>query len=192
MQTRVVSNTKVLSVYLGYFTNCIAENFRKVPNEVKMAAPFRRCSRIAADLRNKLPPSLTEFHSSFGKYTQNLHSKKSSVVRSHLTFSFPDLPTFTLPQINITRRHYSTKAERKCWKCGNNVDNKEQLFFCKCGVVQSIKEVDYFELMGIPESFDIDLTSLTQRYRDLQRQLHPDKYTLKSEVRWSLMACVSR
>lgn len=35
--------------------------------------------------------------------------------------------------------------------------------------------------MGIPQSFDIDVTSLTQKYRDLQRQLHPDKYTLKSE-----------
>lgn len=44
-----------------------------------------------------------------------------------------------------------------------------------------MKGLDFFELMGYPESFDIDTKSLTQKYRDLQRQLHPDKYSLKSE-----------
>ena len=35
---------------------------------------------------------------------------------------------------------------------------------------------NYFELFGLPVSFEIDRTSLTERYRDLQRTVHPDKF----------------
>jgi molecular chaperone HscB len=35
---------------------------------------------------------------------------------------------------------------------------------------------NYFELFGLPVSFEIDRASLTERYRDLQRTVHPDKY----------------
>jgi molecular chaperone HscB len=35
---------------------------------------------------------------------------------------------------------------------------------------------NYFELFGLPVSFDIDPASLSERYRDLQRHLHPDKF----------------
>lgn len=35
---------------------------------------------------------------------------------------------------------------------------------------------NYFELFGIPPDFDVDLDVLTQRYRDLQRAAHPDRF----------------
>jgi len=38
-------------------------------------------------------------------------------------------------------------------------------------------ERNYFELFAIPVSFDIDLSSLSKRYQDLQRSAHPDKFT---------------
>jgi molecular chaperone HscB len=36
--------------------------------------------------------------------------------------------------------------------------------------------------MGVKETFDVDLHELTEKYRDLQRILHPDKYSQKSET----------
>lgn len=40
--------------------------------------------------------------------------------------------------------------------------------------------VNYFELFGIPKSFSVDETILRRKYKDLQKLLHPDKYSSKS------------
>jgi molecular chaperone HscB len=47
---------------------------------------------------------------------------------------------------------------------------------------------NYFELFGLPMSYDIDLTDLSSRYRELQRRFHPDRYAaaLESERRLSV------
>ena len=42
--------------------------------------------------------------------------------------------------------------------------------------MQSEPRRNYFELFGIPVSFEIDNAVLTERYRDLQRSVHPDKF----------------
>ena len=36
--------------------------------------------------------------------------------------------------------------------------------------------VDPFETLGIPPAFDLDLTAVEKRYRELARVLHPDRY----------------
>jgi molecular chaperone HscB len=35
---------------------------------------------------------------------------------------------------------------------------------------------NYFELFQLPQSFRLDQSSLSQRYRDLQREMHPDRF----------------
>ena len=35
---------------------------------------------------------------------------------------------------------------------------------------------NYFELLGIPQSFRVDTQALSTRYRQLQRQFHPDRF----------------
>lgn len=40
---------------------------------------------------------------------------------------------------------------------------------------------DFFQLFELPPRFEIDLTALDQRYRDLQSQVHPDKFSHLSE-----------
>lgn len=39
---------------------------------------------------------------------------------------------------------------------------------------------NFFELFGIPVSFDLDTADLAARYRDLARQFHPDRFTQSS------------
>ncbi len=45
---------------------------------------------------------------------------------------------------------------------------------------QSVSD-EYFQLFGLPEGFDIDLGELSQRYRHLQRSLHPDRFAQASQ-----------
>jgi len=49
---------------------------------------------------------------------------------------------------------------------------------------------NFFELFDFSDSFEIDKDQLVERYRELQTQLHPDKFASGSdaEKRWSLQA----
>ncbi|MEI6414216.1 MAG: Fe-S protein assembly co-chaperone HscB, partial [Pseudomonadota bacterium] len=49
---------------------------------------------------------------------------------------------------------------------------------------------NHFELFGLPVGFDIDTQRLAERYRDLQRVLHPDRFSQASgtERRLSMQA----
>ena len=40
---------------------------------------------------------------------------------------------------------------------------------------------NHFELFGFPVAFDIDAHQLAERYRELQRSLHPDRYANASD-----------
>ncbi len=40
---------------------------------------------------------------------------------------------------------------------------------------------NFFELFGLPVSYTIDNTVLRERYRDLQRSVHPDRYASASQ-----------
>lgn len=41
---------------------------------------------------------------------------------------------------------------------------------------------NYFELFGLPVVYDIDTAALSARYRELQRNIHPDKFTQASDA----------
>lgn len=96
---------------------------------------------------------------------------------------------YSLFDTHISRRMFSTStvrlysSGRKCWKCNKDTSSSSELFFCECGVVQApIRDMNYFSLFGIDITFDIDEQSLSRMHKDLQMKLHPDKFTLKSEV----------
>ena len=40
---------------------------------------------------------------------------------------------------------------------------------------------NHFELFGLPVAFDVDAQQLAERYRELQRILHPDRYANASD-----------
>ncbi|XP_045216916.2 iron-sulfur cluster co-chaperone protein HscB-like [Mercenaria mercenaria] len=92
-------------------------------------------------------------------------------------------PDFIKNQRNFSSLH----KDRKCWKCGSPTDEEKELFFCNCGVVQSVPEdLTYFKVMNCEEKFDIDTNSLSRLYKDLQRKLHPDKYSQRSKEELAL------
>jgi len=41
---------------------------------------------------------------------------------------------------------------------------------------------DYFEIFQLPRGFDINLEVLSERFRELQKSVHPDKYVNASET----------
>ena len=91
--------------------------------------------------------------------------------------------------LNILVKHNSRTQIRKygfhgrhCWKCGKPSDLESQKFFCECGVVQSVRELSLFEIVGIEDSFDVEQSVLSQNYKEIQKLIHPDKHTLKSDV----------
>lgn len=72
----------------------------------------------------------------------------------------------------------------RCWNCRTEVHGT---FFCpatKCGVLlePSSRNSDYFSLFNLPVRFDVDLEALDRTYKAMQRQLHPDRFSNKSEV----------
>jgi len=40
---------------------------------------------------------------------------------------------------------------------------------------------NYFEIFGLPVDFKIDTSTLTDRYRELQKSVHPDRYATSSD-----------
>ncbi|TEW52497.1 co-chaperone HscB [Psychromonas algicola] len=41
--------------------------------------------------------------------------------------------------------------------------------------------MNYFELFSLPTDYSIDKTRLSQTYRDLQKQYHPDKFAMQDD-----------
>lgn len=69
-----------------------------------------------------------------------------------------------------------------CWKCGE-VSEIQTLFCSVCKVIQKpVGFVNFFEILGVRKAFDLDVTLLTKKFRQMQMQLHPDRFMTKSQV----------
>lgn len=72
----------------------------------------------------------------------------------------------------------------KCQSCGQSLGGKCALFCqsVQCGKIQRLDEqrCSYFDLYGLPEQFNLEPSAVEQSFKNLQRQLHPDKFTTKS------------
>ncbi len=65
-----------------------------------------------------------------------------------------------------------------CWQCGQPAS---ALFCPACGALQK-PAAGFFAFFGIPERLSLDLEDLQSRFYSLSRQLHPDRFTRKSET----------
>ena len=70
-----------------------------------------------------------------------------------------------------------------CWNCKEDfgsdaeVDQLHNLLTCSnCNVLRRVPaNINYFELFGIERIFKMDLKKLAQKYKSMQRILHPDR-----------------
>jgi molecular chaperone HscB len=63
-----------------------------------------------------------------------------------------------------------------CWSC--KADVAQGTPFCpECRRIQPVgRGEDYFSLLGLPRDFSLDVAELERRFRELSRQLHPDRF----------------
>ncbi|KAL4437292.1 hypothetical protein ABPG75_004431 [Micractinium tetrahymenae] len=74
--------------------------------------------------------------------------------------------------------------ERTCWQCGTPLSAHDQFFCPECESVQPASgDPQYYQVFDLGEQrFDVDAPDLEQRYRALQRRLHPDKFSTASPL----------
>ena len=83
---------------------------------------------------------------------------------------------------NVRFQSSTQMTDHKCWSC-NHVHSSYTYVCEKCGKLQEPKEdPTHFDVMGIHQSFRVDTSSLTQKFRELQKIFHPDRFTNKSAV----------
>lgn len=81
-----------------------------------------------------------------------------------------------------TRNLVNKSPSEPCWKCGST--EKGTYFFCEhCKALQKPDDnANYFHLLGVHETFDINLSDLSKKFRQLQSVLHPDKFSNATDV----------
>jgi molecular chaperone HscB len=70
-------------------------------------------------------------------------------------------------------------ANRTCWQCNQSIDSS--LFCPHCKSLQP-PPADYYVLLGLDRKLKLNTAELQQRFYELSRQLHPDRFMRKSEV----------
>ncbi|KAK2504557.1 hypothetical protein MC885_012145 [Smutsia gigantea] len=73
----------------------------------------------------------------------------------------------------------------RCWNCGRRgIPMRGNGFFCpQCRALQPPDSTrDHFSLMDCKRSFRIDTVKLQQRYQQLQRLIHPDFFSQRSQT----------
>ncbi|XP_023172344.2 iron-sulfur cluster co-chaperone protein HscB [Drosophila hydei] len=74
----------------------------------------------------------------------------------------------------LTARH----ASSVCWNCQKPGKN---MICGDCGSLQDVdNNTNYFELLSFPTKFSLQPSELTQRFRQMQARVHPDKYSNKT------------
>lgn len=83
---------------------------------------------------------------------------------------------------------YATYDTLKCWNCQTILDVRPCLFCNNCSIIQSSEDqnLNYFELFNINVQYDIDTVQLTSKFRKLQNLMHPDRFSNKTEVNFTL------
>jgi molecular chaperone HscB len=65
-----------------------------------------------------------------------------------------------------------------CWSCERAADGANKAPTCpSCGaLLPPDGRQDYFSVFGVERRYDVDVAALEGRYRELSRQLHPDRF----------------
>ncbi|XP_075983666.1 iron-sulfur cluster co-chaperone protein HscB-like protein, mitochondrial [Anticarsia gemmatalis] len=91
---------------------------------------------------------------------------------------------------HVIKNAYKHQIRLACWSCGKDVKNTESHLFCgNCKVLQEPdKKNNYFNIMGVKETYDLDETELAKKYKELQKYLHPDKFANREQKEQEISA----
>ncbi|XP_018101045.1 hscB mitochondrial iron-sulfur cluster co-chaperone L homeolog isoform X1 [Xenopus laevis] len=105
-------------------------------------------------------------------WPRRLPCMKSAVSHSTLR------PNFTYS----IRTYCATTQSRLCWSCQAQL-SRADLFCPACTTLQPPDESkDFFQVLDCEKSFNVNTRELQRKYRNLQRLLHPDFFSQKSEL----------
>lgn len=81
--------------------------------------------------------------------------------------------------IDRKRHRDAAGARHLCWSCREETGAGP--FCTHCVKIQPAKEMgNYFEVLGLTESYDINPSRLKKQFYELSRKFHPDFYSVKS------------
>lgn len=108
-------------------------------------------------------------------FQTELHLNRDCLILSLRSFIHPSLT-----------RSFVNSVSPPCWNCGQT--ERESKFFCqKCKALQKpSNNYNFFHLLDVKETFEIDTNELSKKFRQLQSLLHPDKFSNASNVSLSL------
>ncbi|KAH8416296.1 hypothetical protein KR222_003660 [Zaprionus bogoriensis] len=93
-------------------------------------------------------------------------------------FCSPPSITLRAGRHHLPRRSYASAAVTACWNCQKQ---GREIICADCGSLQDVDtSINYFELLQFPAKFALQSQELTQRFRQLQARVHPDKYSNKT------------
>jgi molecular chaperone HscB len=81
----------------------------------------------------------------------------------------------------------NTAVPVACWSC--SVSHNPSTLFCPhCSKIQPPPGGDYFSVFALKPTLNLDLTALEEKFHQLSRKLHPDRFAraAENEREWSL------
>ncbi|EFC47366.1 predicted protein [Naegleria gruberi] len=150
--------------------------------------------RLPRIILNRTTSTLSTLNKSGVCLFQNLSpsSSNNSLLRRMSTCS--KIPDKECPR--STQPLSSNSLHHPCWNCSEELSCND-LFCAHCNKIQPPScnnnskvistsgediSIDYFTLMDMPKEFSINPKVLHEKFKELQRVLHPDKFAMKSEV----------
>ncbi|XP_024525299.1 uncharacterized protein LOC9660494 isoform X2 [Selaginella moellendorffii] len=74
-----------------------------------------------------------------------------------------------------------TSKQRQCWSCGAAAQAVVFMLCPACKIIQPANRlVNFFDIFDLKKEFELDTGELEKRYKNLQKKLHPDLYSMKS------------
>ncbi|XP_027811863.2 iron-sulfur cluster co-chaperone protein HscB isoform X2 [Marmota flaviventris] len=106
-------------------------------------------------------------------------------VRAQVLFRLWGLRPAGVPGRRVLSCHAASEegsGSARCWNCGS--PGRGDGFFChQCRALQPPDPTrDYFSLMDCNRSFRVNTTKLQHRFQQLQRLVHPDFFSQKSQT----------
>ena len=85
-------------------------------------------------------------------------------------------------------RNLSSNKDTNCWSCSKPLtENETKSFFCPCEkrvILPVNPSTNYFDMFDLNVEYPIEKKQMVKKFRDHMKKLHPDLFTMKTEVKF--------